>query len=84
MSEFQDKVLKVVRSIPSGQTASYKEVARQAGYPKAYRAVGSVLGKNYDPGIPCHRVICSNGKTGHYNRGDDLKRRLLEREGFLK
>jgi O-6-methylguanine DNA methyltransferase len=84
MSEFQDKVLKVVRSIPSGHTASYKEVASQAGYPGAYRAVGGVLGKNYNPGIPCHRVICSNGKAGHYNRGDDFKRKLLEREGFLK
>jgi len=59
---------------------SYKDVAKRAGVPRAWRAVGNILNKNYSPEIPCHRVIKSNGKFGGYNRGMDKKRELLERE----
>lgn len=45
---FKDKVLKVVSKIPAGKTMSYEEVARQAGRPKAYRAVGNILNKNVE------------------------------------
>ena len=62
---------------------TYKEVARLAGRPKAYRAVGNILNKNHDPAIPCHRVIRSDGKTGGYNRGTANKRELLKKEGAL-
>ena len=41
MSEFEDKVLKIVKKIPPGKTLSYKQVAEKAGSPKAWRAVGS-------------------------------------------
>ncbi len=51
-----------------------------AGSPRAYRAVGNILHTNYDPGIPCHGVVRSDGKIGGYNRGNDLKRKILERE----
>lgn len=80
---FTQRVLEVVRSIPKGSVLSYQEVANQAGSPKAYRAVGQILAKNFDPSIPCHRVIHSNGSIGSYNRGKDKKRRLLEQEGYL-
>ena len=77
---FRQKVLAVVKSIPAGQVMSYKEVAVKAGRPKAYRAVGNILHKNYDPQIPCHRVIRSDGKLGGYNRGAAKKKRLLRME----
>lgn len=67
MSHFTDRVLKVVRNIPQGQTRSYKEVAEHAGSPGAYRTVGSILKKNQDFKVPCHRVIQSSGKAGYYN-----------------
>ncbi|MBI4085705.1 MAG: MGMT family protein [Candidatus Liptonbacteria bacterium] len=78
---FRNKVLSVARLIPKGKVFTYKEVARRAGRPKAYRAVGNILKKNFDPKIPCHRVIRSGGKLGGYNRGADKKRALLEKEG---
>lgn len=62
---------------------SYKQVAEKAGSPRAYRAVGNILNKNYDPKIPCHRVIRSDGKLGGYNRGIEKKEKLLEKEKRL-
>lgn len=80
MRVFRQKVLAVIREIPRGKVLTYKEVARRAGSPKAWRAVGNILNKNYDTNIPCHRVIRCDGKYGGYNRGEDLKRKLLEAE----
>ena len=79
-SYFKEKVLEVVAGIPKGETRSYKEVARLAGRPGAYRAVGNILNKNYNPNIPCHRVIRSDGKLGGYNRGAENKIYLLHSE----
>lgn len=76
-SHFRKKVFYVVRHILKGRTLSYKEVAIKAGRPRAWRAVGNILSKNYDPKIPCHRVVRSDGKIGGYNRGTEKKRELL-------
>ncbi len=81
---FTQKVYEVVRKISKGKTMSYKEVAILAGNPKAYRAVGNILNKNYDPSIPCHRVIRADGKMGGYNRGEDRKKEILEMESGVK
>lgn len=81
---FKEKVLSVVKKIPKGKTLSYKEVAVKSGSPKAFRAVGNILNKNFDKNIPCHRVIKSNGKLGGYNRGVTNKKNILKKEGFLK
>jgi methylated-DNA-[protein]-cysteine S-methyltransferase len=77
---FSQKVLAATASIPVGQTLTYKEVAALAGNPLASRAVGNILNKNYDPKIPCHRVIRSDGKLGGYNRGAKLKAEKLRKE----
>lgn len=77
---FSDDVYRVVKAIPKGETKTYKEVAELAGRPKAYRAVGNILNKNYDPSIPCHRVVRSDGALGGYNRGGERKREILEEE----
>lgn len=82
-STFAQHVYDVVRSIPSGCVMSYKEVARRAGSPNAFRAVGTLLSKNYDEDIPCHRVIRADGKLGGYNRGAVLKRERLTAEGAI-
>lgn len=81
---FQEKVYAVVKKIPKGQVLTYKEVAKKIGNPKAFRAVGNILNKNFDPQVPCHRVIRSDGKLGGYNRGDKRKIELLKKEGYLK
>jgi methylated-DNA-[protein]-cysteine S-methyltransferase len=84
MKTFADKVRDVVRKIPKGKTMSYKEVAKKAGNEKASRAVGAVMRTNYDPDIPCHRVIKSDGTLGSYNRGGTLrKKQILKEEGAL-
>lgn len=77
---FRHRVLSVVRRIPRGKVMTYREVAHRAGFPRAYRAVGNILTKNFDPHIPCHRVIRSDGTTGGYNRGAQCKKALLQKE----
>lgn len=71
----------VVRTIQRGHTMTYKEVAQAAGNPRAARAVGAIMRTNYDPSIPCHRVVRSDGTPGGYNRGAERKRELLWEEG---
>ena len=80
LTGFTKKVLNAVRKIRRGKTATYKEIARLAGNPHAYRAVGNILNKNYSPEIPCHRVIRSDGEIGGYNRGAKKKLALLKIE----
>ncbi len=80
MKSFAEKVLQIVSQIPTGKTMTYKDVATLAGNPKAYRSVGNILNKNYDPQIPCHRVIRSDGSFGGYNRGRIMKEKILELE----
>lgn len=80
---FRDKVLKIVAGIPAGSVLTYKEVARMAGRSNAQRAVGNILNKNRNPGIPCHRVIKSDGFVGGYNRGSAEKIAKLLREGCI-
>lgn len=81
---FKEKVFQAVKKIPKGKVLTYKEAARLAGRPKAWRAVGNILNKNRNPEIPCHRVIRSDGKAGGYNRGVKIKLRLLRKEGAVK
>ena len=82
-SSFKMKIFEIVRKIPKGKILTYKQVAKLSGSPCAYRAVGNILNKNYDPKIPCHRVIRSDGKPGGYNRGMTQKKKILEKEGFV-
>ena len=83
MKTFSEKVREIVRKIPKGKVLTYKEVARRAGNSKASRVVGNIMKKNFDPKIPCHRVIKSDGGIGGYNRGGvEKKKEILRREGF--
>ena len=80
---FREKVYNIVEKIPKGKTMTYKQVAKSAGKPRAYRAVGNILNKNANPKIPCHRVVRSDGKIGGYNRGTEIKESLLKKEGVV-
>jgi methylated-DNA-[protein]-cysteine S-methyltransferase len=80
-TDFQRKVWDVLRRIPFGETMSYGEVAREAGYPGSARAVGSAIGRNpVVIVVPCHRVIGADGSLTGYGPGLDRKVTLLEHE----
>ncbi len=91
---FTKKVLEVVKKIPKGRLMTYSQVAKGAGSPRAYRAVGTILRINYRESqkqlpmtefqpVPCHRVIRSDGKVGEYALGIKKKEALLEKEGHV-
>lgn len=78
---FQKKVWDVLKTIPYGETWSYKQVAEAAGNIKACRAVG--MANNRNPiaiVVPCHRVIGANGKLVGYAGGLSIKEQLLQLE----
>lgn len=81
MTAFAIKVYKAVVTIPLGEVRSYKWVAKKAGSPKAYRAVGQILKHNPWPLIiPCHRVVNSDNRLGGYAWGIGKKKQLLRLE----
>lgn len=82
MTPFQKKVYAVVKKIPRRKVATYRAVAAATGNSRAVRAVGNALHKNRSPQVPCHRVICSDGLVGGYNRGTGQKVVQLKREGI--
>lgn len=79
---FEEKVYRTVRTIPRGGTLTYGQVAEKIGCPGTARAVGNALSKNFDPAIPCHRVVRGDGPGG-YNRGKKKKIQLLKKESRL-
>lgn len=82
-TDFQKAVWVLLKDLPFGSTTSYLKLSRQYGNTKAVRAIATAIGKN--PillGIPCHRVIGSDGTLVGYSGGLDRKESLLELEGF--
>lgn len=83
MKTFTERVYEIVKAIPKGKVMTYKQVAALAGQPNASRAVGNIMSKNYNPEVPCHRVVRSDGKMGGYNRGGALRKaQRLQEEGY--
>jgi O-6-methylguanine DNA methyltransferase len=81
-TELERDVLGTLNRIPRGEVRTYAWVARQIGRPKAVRAVGNILAKNFVPFVvPCHRVVPTSGGVGNYAFGSAAKRELLEKEG---
>ncbi len=85
LTEFQRRVLHVVRQIPEGRVATYGHIAHLAGSPRAARAVGSTLRNAIGAeDVPWHRVI--NAQGGISFKGDiaraETQRRLLQVEGL--
>ena len=82
VTPFRREVLMQCAAIPRGQVSTYAELARRAGRPNAYRAVGHTMATNPIPiVIPCHRVLGSDGGLHGFGGGLDMKRRLLALEG---
>ena len=81
MTPFVRRVLTVVSRIPAGCVATYGDVARLAGRPRAARAVGQIMSTSPRPGLPYHRVIAAGGRLGGYS-SLPLKRSLLAAEGL--
>lgn len=83
---FCEQVYEAVCRIPKGRVASYGQIARICGNPKASRAVGSALHRNPLPGtIPCHRVVNRNGRLAPAFAfgGSEAQKILLETEGVF-
>jgi methylated-DNA-[protein]-cysteine S-methyltransferase len=90
MTTFSDKVHAICKRIPKGKVSTYREIGNAlGGYGQVYRAVGVALKNNpYAPRVPCHRVVCSDGRIGGYKgaksgRKIALKVSLLKREGII-
>jgi methylated-DNA-[protein]-cysteine S-methyltransferase len=81
---FMRRVLTATAKLPYGVTASYGEIAAEAGNGRAYRAAGTALGHNPIPiVVPCHRVLRAGGVLGNYGGGPEMKAFLLRLEGAL-
>lgn len=83
-SPFTEEVYRLARRIPKGKVATYGQLARLAGNPRAARAVGMAMRTNPDiPKTPCHRVVASDGSLTGYSAGQGVstKRKMLVDEG---
>lgn len=80
MTRFEDTVLEVIRSLGPGEVVTYGEVADQAGFPGAARAVGSVL-RHCDDGVPWWRVVGAGGRIRTPERVRQAE--LLRDEGVV-
>ncbi len=81
---FQRHVWQTLRTIPRGETLTYRALAEKTGRPSSVRAVAQAVAANpIGIFVPCHRVIGSNGDLTGFAGGLALKRRLLTLEGVL-
>ena len=83
-SGFFQQVYEIVQKIPVGCVATYGQIARLCGNPRASRAVGYALHVNPLPGeSPCHRVVNRFGglAPAFAFGGADVQRKLLTAEG---
>ncbi len=79
---FQRSVWKAISSVRFGDTITYGELARRAGFPGSARAAGAATGRNpIGIIVPCHRIMGANGSLTGYAGGLERKRALLALEG---
>jgi len=82
---FQLGVWARLREIPTGQVATYGEIAARLGRPETARAVGQACRSNpVALFVPCHRIIAAGGKLGGFASGTHVKKALLRHEGWLR
>lgn len=82
-TSFARRVMLAVRRIPPSRVATYGDIARLAGRPRAARAVGNLMRSGGLPGLPYHRVIAAGGRVGGYGGREGLKEALLRSEGLV-
>ncbi|MBI5621706.1 MGMT family protein [Candidatus Falkowbacteria bacterium] len=91
MTDFSERVYRLVATIPTGRVSTYGTLASALGGRQYARAVGMALKNNTHPFVhpgakhcvPCHRVVCADGRLGGFNRGRAAKRKLLVAEGVV-
>lgn len=84
-TDFQIKVWETLLKVPTGNLATYADIANAIAHPKANRAVGSAVGNNPIAFlIPCHRVIKSTGELGQYHWGIARKTAMIGWEAAKK
>jgi methylated-DNA-protein-cysteine methyltransferase related protein len=59
MTDFEERVRAVLSALKPGEVVTYGEVAEEAGFPRAARAVGNILAST--EGLPWWRVVTSAG-----------------------
>jgi methylated-DNA-protein-cysteine methyltransferase-like protein len=74
--DFETAVIGVIKSLQPGEVAAYGEIAAEAGYPGAARAVGNLL-RNV-PGLPWWRVVNSAGRLTPGNEAEQAERLRAE------
>ena len=84
--KFKEKCYSILKKVPKGKVTTYKELANALNT-KAYRVVGMAMKSNPNaPIIPCHRVVCYDGRIGGYlgNEKENIKKKinLLKGEGI--
>jgi len=80
--KLEDKVYKKLLEVPKGRVTTYAELAKAVGLKNGQRAIGRMMNKNpYPVIVPCHRVILSSGKVGGYAWGENVKTKMLSKEG---
>lgn len=74
MKDFSEEVATVLLRLEPGEVVSYGEVAEEAGFPGAARAVGNLV--RTTPGLPWWRVVARSGRLapGHEQRQAELLR----------
>ncbi len=85
-TSFKEKIYNLARKIPAGRVATYGQLAKLAGKPKAAPAVGLFMKMNQDaPRTPCHRVVAADGSlTGYSGTGGiSAKKKMLVTEGVV-
>ena len=77
------KIYKKLLEVPEGKITTYGELAKAVGIKNGQRVVGRIMNKNpYPVIIPCHRVVKSDGKVGGYAYGQQVKIKMLSKEGI--
>jgi methylated-DNA-[protein]-cysteine S-methyltransferase len=78
---FNERVWALTSRVPKGKVVTYRDIAN-ALQTRGYRAVGNALNKNpFAPGVPCHRVVGSDGKLTGFAGGLPKKEQMLREEG---
>lgn len=82
-SGFRRKVFGACARIRKGRVSTYSGIANAIGRPGGARAVGNALNKNRSGKVPCHRVVCADGRVGGFAHGSGKKIQMLRKEGIL-
>jgi methylated-DNA-[protein]-cysteine S-methyltransferase len=87
MTPFSEQAYTLLKQVPKGRVTTYKALAMALGT-RGYRAIGQIMRTNpYAPGVPCHRVVATDGTIGGYmGKASGVtiqkKKELLQKEGI--